>query len=186
MNKIKKTLYATAAAAVLFTSGYKVGVADVNNRVLGIDEIIQLDSGQRTLPFYSSFELKNLMCAKYARLAAKEIFNLDYIRDHAWNFNKNNKVTHSIDNFTSLENLIDSAGVSPGDIIGTYNPHSSYNDKLDDQGKKIEYTHLLLYFGNMNQEPLFAHFYGSETLLETIPQLKKRGLSPREVIVPKP
>jgi hypothetical protein len=185
VNKLKTGLCAGIIAAGLAGIGYTAGKLDTNNRLFGIDQEIQLDDGPRTLPVYSLWELGDLMCAAYGRKSAEFSFEKKYNKGHAWTLNENNKVSHKINDFDSLEKLIETNKVTPGDLIGTYNPHSNYNDRLDETGKEIEYTHILVYFGNVNKKPVFSHFYGSQTLLESTDQLKKRGLSPREVIVPK-
>ena len=48
--------------------------------------------------------LSNHMCAKYARLAAKELSGADYNPGHAWTIGKNNKVVARLNG--DLENYI--------------------------------------------------------------------------------
>lgn len=142
-------------------------------------------TNQLKAPVYSSEQVPAFNCSRYARLASKELFGKEYQRADAWNLRYHDKVVQSLGTNT-LDNLYDSGTLKPGMIVGVFNPKSKYNDKLDESGKKVKYTHVILFVGeekvNGKRELKFAHQFGKNFYLESAQAITNRGLSPIEVL----
>lgn len=129
-------------------------------------------------------------CAAYATRIAKQLFNKEYIRAHAWELSLKNKLIYeSKFNPTTLKGellkrqlriFIKRRIIKPGTIIGVYYPESGHNHTQ----RKV--THAMLYVG---EEKFWHNYYGPKiiTLKEiyTAKEKGKRVLYPVQVIEPK-
>jgi hypothetical protein len=117
-------------------------------------------------------------CAKYARLAAKELTDAEYIPGDAWDLGKKNKVVKEL---TQKENLNDfKEFLYPGEtIVIFYNPLSIHN-KRNRTG-----THAALYLGKDSEsdELLFAQEYlGNQLTAKYGEMMDLMILSPRQIL----
>jgi hypothetical protein len=134
-------------------------------------------------PYY---KLNPNMCARYATLAAKNLFDEEYKTGNAWNMRYSNKIAHPLKNKEKLTDLIIDNILRPGMIIGAEQPRSKYKGVKDSQGNKAEYTHVLLYVGlNDNKQPEFIHQFGRRIEKITEKDFEKRKLTPKEIITTK-
>lgn len=138
-------------------------------------------------PVYSENKEKGVpanYCARYVRVAAKELFNRDYPYGDAWDFREKPSVkTIPIKNKT-LEQLANEGSLVPGDAVGMYYPRSEHND--DKGAKKAGYTHMALYLGKEGNILFFADKFGSKTRPRiSLEAMEKTGLRPVEVITSK-
>ncbi|MFQ5406707.1 MAG: hypothetical protein ACE5DI_06145 [Candidatus Micrarchaeia archaeon] len=91
--------------------------------------------------------MRTSYCALYARLAAKELFDLEYKPADAWKFHEENKaVWMDKKNSSPWEKKL-----KPGRIIGIKYPLSQHNDATR------EWTHLALYLGEKNKKSVILH-----------------------------
>ena len=126
-------------------------------------------------------------CAGYATRAAKELFGLEYHRDHAWNLRYDNAVVQSSEN-----GGIDFDSIAPGSIIGVNYPRSRHNTQgnknKDKNGNPRAYTHVVLYLGQ-NQENgnhRILHNFEEGPVIEDLESfLKVSKGTVKEVLMPK-
>jgi len=149
---------------------------------------ISIDGKQKVLnvPVYDENSVPKNQCSKYARLAAKSLFDLTYSPADAWNRKYCDKVVAKLSEKNSLEELVKDGTLKQGMIVGIYNPKSLYNFGRDQSNNPIEYTHVALYLGtNLKEELVFAHKYEKKTEVVSAKEIKKRGLVPKYVFSPK-
>lgn len=124
-------------------------------------------------PDVPHYLLPSEYCARYARLAAKDLSGTEYIGANAWDLADANKLAANVNG--NLEELLDTGTLIPRSSIVTF-----YNLK---EGK---IRHAALYMGkNEKGQHFFAHQYKDIQLDETEEQLKERGYEPRQVIAPR-
>lgn len=137
------------------------------------------------IPRYNLIKLPAVSCSGYVRRAAKDLFGVDYSIADAWDRRYSDQVVGPVDN-SCLTDLAQNQQLTPGDIIGFYNPHSKHNEDLDKKGQKVRYTHVMVYLGlNENNSPLFAELYGEDTNVIGMREIERKGLEAREHICPK-
>lgn len=127
--------------------------------------------------------LKRLECAKYARLAAKQLFDLDYNPAPTWNIGCVNQFLWRR-GASSCYNWVDVA--RPGHLIGIYNPTSRFNTfwcgRRDLAGASRLFTHVTLYLGDRR----IAHQFISTIQLCSLEDfLLKEGCSVAAVVGPR-
>jgi cell wall-associated NlpC family hydrolase len=131
-------------------------------------------------PIYSETVVPPMMCSRYVRLAAHDLFGINYPQADAWNLRSKNDIEEIPIN-NNLEELVKAGKVKPGMIIGTYNPTSKYNDVAKKAG--AGYTHVLIYIGNEDGKLIFADKFGKKTRSKlTLEELKNSHLEPREAL----
>ena len=119
-------------------------------------------------------------CSMYARLAAKQLTDIDYVPAHAWEMGKQNQVVKTMtnwDNFKDFEGLL-----FPGEtIVICYNWHSLYNRK-----NRIG-THAAIYLGKSLEENdlMFAQEYLGNILTIDYKDMGQFCLFPRQILAPK-
>jgi len=149
---------------------------------------ISIEGKQKVLnvPVYDENSVPENHCSKYARLAAKSLFDLTYSPADAWNRKYCDKVVAKLSEKNSLEELVKEGTLKQGMIVGIYNPKSLYNFSRDQSGNPIEYTHVALYLGtNLTKELVLVHKYGKKTEVLSAREIKERGLVPKYVFSPK-
>lgn len=120
--------------------------------------------------------LDSEMCARYARLAAKDLSGTEYVGANAWDLSKANHLVSNVSSWEDLEGLVREGKVMPNSSILTlYNPNSKHAIK----GR--EASHAVLYVGNNK----VAHQEGRWQKQESFNELKSKGYVPREVLAPK-
>ncbi len=118
------------------------------------------------------FGLENSHCAKYSRILAQELFNIEYPAVDAWN------LPLHLESYQFNEKSI---GI--GDLILFYNPKSRFNKRLDEASKPIIGTHTVLYLGdNKYEEKLFAHQYIDSQEILTLDELIMYKLEPKLIL----
>jgi len=133
-------------------------------------------------PVYSDEQVPANICSRYVRLAAKDLFGIEYPSADAWDIRDDSRVKEiRLDGTNSLEWLIDSGNLKPGMLVGVYNPTSRYNQRASQDG--AGYTHVMLYLGNDGGEPFFADKFGKKTRPKiSLKDLNDSGLKPREIL----
>ncbi len=123
-------------------------------------------------------------CARYVRVAAKDLFGIDYPYANVWDIREKSSVKTIPLNNKTLEQLVDEGKLVPGDAVGMYYPRSEHND--DKGAKKAGYTHMALYLGKEGHTLFFADKFGSKTRPRiSLEAMEKTGLKPVEVITAK-
>jgi hypothetical protein len=122
-------------------------------------------------------------CAKYARLLAKD-HGYQYNRaDSAWTFEGNNKHVWKYNETDNPNGYL--SHLKPFRLLGVYNPGSRYN------GEGVDFTHLVVYLGEVNGHHMVAHNFHGEFRLDDLHWMMKNLLhhngqdgEVREVFVP--
>lgn len=133
-------------------------------------------------PTYSEGRVPANYCSRYVRLAAEDLFNITYPSTDAWDMRAEPGMrTTPARGANDLSTLADQGILTPGDILGAYNPTSRYN--RHPVAQKVGYTHVLLYLGREGNEFFFADKFGPETRTRiSLRELQKKGLKPVEII----
>ncbi len=127
-------------------------------------------------------------CSRYARFAAKDLFEKEYAWDHAWNLRYKDKIVHEIQENDTFKDLITKNILNPGMIVGIKQPdyRTSHENTRDLKGEKAKYTHVILYAGlNDNGQPEFLHQYGWKKEKITQEDFKKYKFTPIEILTTK-
>ena len=137
---------------------------------------------QIEVPYYPLTLVGLFECAKYVRLAAKQIFGKHFARCNAWDRRYEDAVVAEI-NGTALGDLQRQRILQQGMVVGFYNPESHYKNHRDIKGKPIRYSHNALFVGLSSRgRLLFAHQYGAETRLQDVNSILRQGLEPIEIL----
>ncbi len=118
-------------------------------------------------------------CSRYAKKMAKDVFNLDYPSGNAWDIRKNSKIIlDSKEGFTpeEIDSLVKIKEIQPGMLFGIYNPKSHYNHR------KRLYTHVGGYLANLDNAPMIAHQWGSETRVDSLKWFYNQGMRIVEIL----
>jgi len=114
----------------------------------------------------------------YARLAAEKMFGIKYERGDAWVFAKNNRSIWkgSADRVNDVQTIL-----QPGNVIGLYNPTSTYNSR------ERPYTHTALYVGKADGKHWVMQRIGTSDRLEPLEDYLAAhpGWEIREIIAPR-
>ncbi len=167
-NKIIKTIKYGLASLVLAGSIYAQ-----NPRENKIPEA----------PIYTVSEVPSNYCSRYAKLAAKELYGIDYPSADAWKLRDAENIDEiKLNDKINLETLVKDGKLKPGMLVGMYYPKSKYNER--DEVKKAGYTHVLVYIGKDKEGKLwFADKFGKNIRKKNLSELKKdNGLIPKEVL----
>ncbi len=129
-------------------------------------------------PFHFSEIPRGNYCTMYARLAAEKMFGIKYERGDAWVFAKNNR---SIWKGATARVSDVQAIIQPGNVIGLYNPKSTYNSR------ERAYTHTALYVGKAEGKHWVMQRIGTSDRLETLEDYLTAhpGWEIREIIAPR-
>lgn len=125
------------------------------------------------------YKLEKSSCAGYLRRSGRDLFGKNYSWGDAWKLRGRNKFISEVKDTSDVKRLIINEEMLPGMAIGFYNPHSEHNNKVDDQGKKTNYTHVALYVGvDKNLNPEFIHHEGNFKRKSTLKELTQSGFKP--------
>ncbi len=139
------------------------------------------EHGSVKAPVYSSRAVPANMCSRYVRLAAKDLFGIEYPSADAWDIRDDPFVKEiDLENFDSLRKLVDEDKITPGTVIGFYNPSSKYNSRAQEDG--AGYTHVMLYVGKDGKEPVLADKFGRETRVLSLEELSRTNIVPKEAM----
>ncbi|MDP3882119.1 MAG: hypothetical protein Q8Q31_04565 [Nanoarchaeota archaeon] len=137
------------------------------------------------VPTYNSFKIPPYNCSRYARMAAQDVFGVNYSPGNAWDLKYENDVISEVEG-GNLEKFAETRVLEPGMIVGIFNPQSKYLQEPDKNGNPRKYTHIALYLGQDPEgKPLLVHQYGSNIRVETYDSLRKKGLEAREILAPR-
>jgi len=134
-------------------------------------------------PVYSELEVPANYCSRYARFAAKDLYDINYPADDAWKLRNHDSVgTIRISEVSDLDKLVDECRLKPGMVVGMFYPKSKYNGREDVE--KAGYTHVVLYVGKDEKAQLhFVDKFGSKTRRKTLGELHRDNkLVPKEII----
>ena len=149
-----------------------------------IPSVVVVEGKNRTnnVPIYSFDIVPPSHCSLYVRLAAREIFGINMTPADAWNRRYFDEIVTSTKD-EPINQLVSEGKVSPGMLLGIYNPKSLYKTKSDKTGDKIRYTHLALFLGtNRYGEGFIAHQFGRKTEVCSLDELRDRKLIVKEVL----
>lgn len=172
--KIKKNLARKIGiAAIALTGGAymitnRISGATIQDYIGGKNRVQIYENGkgkEMIIPVYPIWETKPNHCSLYARLVTENMGN-KINRGNAWDLPTNNE------NYEySPEKL------SPGDIVGLYNPESKFNT----EGR--EYSHVATYLGkNKEGEKIYAEQRGMDSRITTAKEFEKQGWIPKRII----
>ncbi len=133
-------------------------------------------------PIYDSNILPSSLCSRYVRLAANELFDIDYPAGDAWELRDLENVDElKVKSYDDLKILSKNGTLRPGMLVGFYNPKSNYNSHPE--AKKSGYTHVGLFLGEEKDSLYFAHQFGKETRIkESDSSFERAGLVPKEIL----
>ena len=181
MNKKTKFITGTVAGFVLGISG--LFYAGRKTDLLDGSMNVKLESGCIDVPTYNLIKLRPGSCSKYVRMAAKELFGKNYDSSNAWNRKYHDSIVSKIDNNEELNSLEQLGELKPGMIVGVYVPTSSYNGIEDELGKKVGYTHVMLYLGKgKDGNLLFAEQFRTKVRIRNLEEMNEDNLVAREVL----
>lgn len=121
------------------------------------------------VPVYPIWKTPPSHCALYAKLTTEALGN-SINRGNAWEVEKRNPSYEY-----SPETL------SQGDLVGFYNPKSTYNFGKDNE--KREYSHVATYLGrDANRKEIYAEQRGRKSRITSIDQFTKEGWTPKKII----
>lgn len=144
------------------------------------DELVELK-----VPIYSTLKVPPLYCARYARLAARDLFGKNFAPANAWNI-KYSDVVASRPGDPVFDG--DYLAISdPGSIISMKWLNSRYNGEPDIEGEPIEETHVGLLLGRRfdTGTSLIVHLLGKQTRVDSPNELIGMGITPVDVYHPK-
>jgi hypothetical protein len=143
---------------------------------------IEMEAAIIEVPAYSLKVVPELRCAKYARLAAEELFGKKFTPCHAWDRIYNDRLVATLNKKETLRSLVGKNILEEGMIIGVKNPESRFLADKDQDGKPIRYTHNSLYLGKSpKHQPLFACQFEDKVFVRTEQELRNDHLTPIEV-----
>jgi len=121
-------------------------------------------------------EIKNNLCARYVRLAARN-YGHNFVGADAWDFAEKNKLVAEVNgDLKKYKSFL----TPKKSVVSFFYNKSRYNKN----GRKV--THVALYVGdNKDGEMVFIENAGSAQRAITYPQLLSKGYNPREIIDPK-
>ncbi len=121
---------------------------------------------------------KGNYCTMYARLVAAKLYGMKYEKGDAWVFAEHNQSVWE-GKTTKVSDV--AKQLHPGQIIGIYNPKSSYNTA----GRK--YTHTATYVGQQNGQHWVMQRIGTRDRLEPLEDflVQNPGWQIREIIQPR-
>ncbi len=134
------------------------------------------------IPVYSIFRVPPLNCARYTRLAARDIFHLDYPAGAAWE-KKYGTITVASGGDLNLNELARSNTIHPGMLVGLFNDDSHYRNSLDSHGQKVDVTHSALYLGMDEGDALLANQFVAKTFVFPFSKMSS-NLHARQVLAP--
>lgn len=142
---------------------------------------IELGSTTLYVPVFPLSEDMSGMCAKYARLASKELFGRHFSISPAWNrryFDR--RVSSEVG--ASLVPWVSNGTLQPGMILGVFNPRSNFLRTPDACGREAPYTHNALFLGMTDtNEPLLAENVGQLVYVRTEEEQRAAGFIPAEI-----
>lgn len=141
---------------------------------------VELDGQSLDINAYNPVKLLGANCALRACEIAEHHFGKHYEPSAAWDRKYLDVVVARGDDL-ALEALISQDVVTPGMLVGMYNPKSSYLDGVDMNGQQRAFTHIVVYLGKKDGNALFAHQYGPEISVVTENGLRALGLTSKYV-----
>lgn len=138
-------------------------------------------------PIYSSGQVPTSYCARYVRLAAKDLFDLDYPRDNAWKIRSHEGIeTIPISSSEELEEMAREGLALPGMLVGFNYAFTSPKNRDAALKEGVDYTHMGLLIDTQSPGgPFLADKFKSKTrpriALGKMPGFF-RSLKPRELV----
>jgi hypothetical protein len=180
MKSLVKKLGILASAFALGI-GSLAGIARKTNW-LDREIDVELKDGKITIPVYNPVKLIPGSCSGYARRAAEHIFGKKFSVSDAWDRKYKDRTIGQIEANDELIKLEKEGILKPGMIVGVFYPKSSYNDELDMEGKKVSYTHNLVYLGTGKKgELIFAEQFRTRTGTRTLAEFTDDGFLACEI-----
>jgi LysM repeat protein len=138
----------------------------------------------RRAPQYKRYMGYGTKCAGYSVLTSRDMFNKNMFYAKAWNLRYKNEIVTQVNGNNRLKQIAEDGTLKPGMIVAFYNPHSEFNNKKDEKGKRVKYTHTAVFAGERNDGKLiFYHQYVDRMEKISLEDLgKEYDCSAREVI----
>ena len=127
------------------------------------------------VPVYSLESVPEYYCARYVRLAAKELFDKKYPEADAWKMRNKSTIVANINSNEDLVSLVNKNILKPGMIIGLLNPDTKH------KMPKRPYTHMAIYLGK-NGVLQFAEQVETITRISDIDDFESYYFQAREVL----
>lgn len=134
--------------------------------VLALSSVIPMHENQTGVPFVAGY-MASGYCSGYATRAAERLFGNEFERADAWNLRYRNNILPF--SYSDLRE---------GDLIGIFYPKSSHNDRRDEEGNQVSYTHVALYTGNRE----ILHNFGGPVRENLEDFLERTNSEAREII----
>lgn len=129
------------------------------------------------------FEIPEMYCSQYVRLAAKKLFGKKFSKADAWDRRYKDILVCSVSCNDELAQLAEQGILEEGMIIGVFNPQSMHLMRKDMTGKPIAYSHNALYLGRAaGEELVFAEQFGRKTRVSILQDYTRRMLGIKEVL----
>ena len=141
-----------------------------------LETIVLDEDSELVIPFYGVFQLPNDHCTRYARLCADFIYGLDFPIADAWQMRNERDVFSVPANNTTFHSLVQSKTITPGMLVGIH-----WKDS-DNCASDRKYTHMSLYLGQKDRNPLFLEQFGDKIRLMNIPKYNTVDLQIREAL----
>ncbi len=143
---------------------------------------LDMSGNQISIPVYSKTELPRDYCSAFTRMAAKDIFAMDYVRANAWDRIYSDKIIGKINSFKELKEFSDSDVLKPGMIVGVKNFLSKYAFQPDKLGNPRQYTHVMLSLGkDQYGHATFCEQWKDRINLQNLPVMSERNIVPRYI-----
>jgi hypothetical protein len=146
----------------------------ITTQSVKLDRDIQLE-----IPFFSSKDLQDCFCARYARLTSKLLFDKAFPIADAWNMRKQPGIIVKKANSSLFSSKYYREKVLPGTMVGIYTPDSRHNEE------ERPYTHISLYLGEQNSQAIFLEQFIHEIRLMDLRDYELAQLEIKEIIHPK-
>ncbi len=138
-------------------------------------------------PVYSDEQVPTSYCARYVRLAAKDLFGLDYPRDNAWKIRSHQGIeTIPISSSQELEEMVRQGIALPGMLVGFNYAFTSASNRNAALKEEVDYTHMAILIDTQSPGgPFLADKFKSKTrpriALKKMPGFFN-SLKPRELV----
>lgn len=116
-------------------------------------------------PIYSEGQVPTSYCARYARMAAKDLFGLDYPVAHAWKIRSFPEI-EAIPFKTKgeFEDFARAGLLRPGMLVGFYFPWTFPENRANALKEGVDYTHMALLTDTDSEGgPFFADKFKAKT-----------------------
>jgi hypothetical protein len=110
---------------------------------------VSADGRDLEVPVYSLRRVGPGRCSAYVRMAAEELFGIEYSYSDGWDRKYKDSVVTSVANVKNpnqkLEELERTGVLRPGMLVGAFYPGSPHLEKIDSEGNYTRYSYPTLF-----------------------------------------